>query len=115
MKQEMLYLGTKGSVAAIDRETGERLWTTHLKGAQFVSLLIDGDSVIAHTGGHLYRVEAESGRILWENELKGLGYGFGTLASASATSGDGQVGAQIAAQAAASAASSAATTTNTTP
>ena len=103
MTQEILYLGAKGSIAALERETGERLWTTHLKGAGFVSLMLEGDSVIAHTGGHLFRVDRLSGQIVWQNELKGLGFGYGTLATI-APNTTTAAAAQMAAQAASSSA-----------
>ncbi len=115
MTQEILYLGTKGSITALERETGERLWTTHLKGAGFVSIMLEGDAVIAHTNGHLFRVDRLNGKVIWENELKGLGYGYGTMATVGSVDSTAAA-AQMAAQAAASsaAASSAAATTAAT-
>jgi outer membrane protein assembly factor BamB len=93
MSTEILYLGVRGTVAALDPVSGRTLWQTRLVGkfnsAQFVTLLVRHGYVYAHTGGKAYCVDAKNGRILWCNELPGLGYGIASLAvEGSATTQD---------------------------
>ncbi|MBI9016403.1 MAG: PQQ-binding-like beta-propeller repeat protein [Phycisphaerae bacterium] len=76
----ILYLGIKGSVVAIDRGNGAELWRCKLKGSSFVNILVTERDIYAHTGGHLYCVDRESGQEVWHNELKGLGFGMAMLA-----------------------------------
>ena len=43
---EMVFVGFNGKAAALDRRSGEILWQwTAPKGAGYVSLLLDGDSL----------------------------------------------------------------------
>jgi outer membrane protein assembly factor BamB len=93
MSTEILYLGVRGSVVALDPVSGRNLWQTRLAGsfssAQFVTLLVRHGCVYAHTGGKAYGLDAQNGRILWCNELPGLGYGIASLAvEGSATTED---------------------------
>ena len=37
--QENLFIGIRGCVLAIDRTTGKEVWTTSLKGADFVNVV----------------------------------------------------------------------------
>lgn len=86
MTSDLVYLGVKAHVTAIDRTTGRTLWQTKLKaglspsGDSFVSLLVDEGLVYAHTYGRLFCLDAANGDILWQNELDGLGYGIASLA-----------------------------------
>ena len=70
---EIVYLGVKGSVVAIDKKSGSEHWRTHLKGSGFTTVLVDDDIIIAHTSGHLYGIDPKSGREIWHNDLPGLG------------------------------------------
>ena len=36
---DLIFIGIKGSVVALNRGTGEQVWATHLKGADFVNVL----------------------------------------------------------------------------
>ena len=81
------FIGVRGHVLAINKETGEVLWKTYLDsgfGDSFVSLATDGAFVFAHSRGKLFCLNAASGQMLWTNELPDLGYG---LASICATAG----------------------------
>ena len=86
MSSNLLYVGIKGQVVAIDKQTGATRWQTRLKGGltsgeRFVSLLVQDGRVYAHTYGELFCVDQETGAILWRNGLDGLGYDPATLAS----------------------------------
>lgn len=106
--ENRIYLGVGGSVVCLDKTTGEEFWRTPIRRGQLTSIMIDGDIILAHSGGHLFGLKASSGTILWENPLKGLGYGYAIMASASATAQAATAAAsQIQAQAAATAATAA--------
>jgi outer membrane protein assembly factor BamB len=71
-----LFVGIKGSVIAVDRGSGETLWSTHLKGSQFVTIAVEDGAIYAGTSGRLYCLDPGSGYVRWTNELPGLGYGI---------------------------------------
>lgn len=84
--KDIVYLGLKGHVVAVDKKDGATLWQTKLKGGlasgdRFVTLLIEDARVYAHTCGELFCLDADTGEILWNNGLEGLGYDIGSLAS----------------------------------
>lgn len=90
MATNLIYVGVKAHVAALDQATGTIVWKTQLKsgmtgGARFVSLLVDGARVYAHTHGALFCLDARNGNVLWSNDLAGLSYDIATLATATAT------------------------------
>src|SRR4051812_40237287 len=81
--KNILLLGVKGSVIAMRRDTGERLWYTKLKGslsADFVSVTADEERVYAHTGGELFCLDLRTGNSVWRDELSGMGYGVASIA-----------------------------------
>jgi outer membrane protein assembly factor BamB len=79
----LLFIGTGGSVKAVDRRTGEDRWQASLPGTgyEIVSLLCEGDRVYAGSKGHVFALDARTGEILWTNGLAGLGHGHICLAS----------------------------------
>jgi outer membrane protein assembly factor BamB len=91
MSSNILYVGVKGHVVAIDKATGGTLWKTKLKGGltsgeRFVSLLVQEGRVFAHTYGEVFCLDQATGAVLWNNRLEGLGYEIATLASEGAPS-----------------------------
>jgi outer membrane protein assembly factor BamB len=78
--KNILVVGIKGSLLAFHRDTGEKLWSTHLKGSDFVSVAMDEKRVFAHTKGELFCVDLLAGNSLWSDGLKGLGYDIASLA-----------------------------------
>ncbi len=85
MNKNIVYLGVKAHVVAIDRESGRTLWSTKLKsgitsGDRFVTIIADSRQVFAHTCGELFCLDSSSGALLWTNNLEGLGYDIATLA-----------------------------------
>jgi outer membrane protein assembly factor BamB len=95
-----VYLGIRGTVVALDRQSGAELWRTPLKGWNFVNLTLEGDDLFATTYGEIYCLDAATGRIRWNNRLRGLGYGLVSIAGASNTAIVGQYQADAAASAA---------------
>ena len=78
--KNILLLGLKGSVIAVRKDTGARLWVTKLKGSDFVSVAADDTCVFAHTGGNLFCLDLQTGSLLWQDPLAGLGYGMASVA-----------------------------------
>ena len=77
---DLVFIGIKGSVVALNRATGAQVWATHLRGSQFVNILVQPDAVLAYTEGELFCVDPKSGNGLWQNPLKGFGFGLATIA-----------------------------------
>jgi outer membrane protein assembly factor BamB len=82
-RQNVIFIGIKGTVAALDRATGEGVWLTELKGSDFVNLVLDGDNLYATTKGEVFCLDPTTGAIRWHNPLKGLGWGLVTIATPS--------------------------------
>ena len=81
---ELVYLGIKGRVVALQKESGTKVWETPLKSSSFVNVFYDRDQLFAHPCGELFCLDALDGRILWQDKWKGPGYGYVTFASATA-------------------------------
>ena len=80
---DVIFLGVKGTVVALDRATGSERWRTHLRGGDFVNVVVDGDVVLASTKGEVHCLDAASGGVRWVNKLSGLGFGLVSIGSAS--------------------------------
>lgn len=88
---QLLFLGVKAHVIAIDKSTGAEIWRTQLKGGlasgdRFVTLLIEDGWVFAHTKGELFCLDAGTGAIRWQNPLPGLSYDLASIATSSSHS-----------------------------
>jgi PQQ enzyme repeat len=57
---DAIFIGIKGTVVAIDRETGRTLWSTELKGADFVNVTLQDGALFAACRGRLYRLDSSS-------------------------------------------------------
>lgn len=77
----VIFLGIKGTVVALNRSTGEELWRLSLKGGDFVNLVLDGENLYATTKGEIFCLNAANGELRWHNKLPGLGLGLITIAS----------------------------------
>ncbi|HEY4361760.1 MAG TPA: PQQ-binding-like beta-propeller repeat protein [Bryobacteraceae bacterium] len=82
-----IFIGVHGSVFALDYATGRTIWTTALKGSDFVTILVDGARILAATKGEVFCLDAATGHLLWRNDLPGQGWGVITIATATASSG----------------------------
>jgi len=82
-RTNVIFVGIKGRALGIDRDTGEILWTTDLKGSDFVNVALDGGDLFAASKGRLYRLDPATGEIQRWNEFSGLRYGLGAIAGAS--------------------------------
>jgi outer membrane protein assembly factor BamB len=102
---DLVIVGISRKVLALDRYTGEIVWEWKApKGGSFVSVLLDGDRIIAATSGYLYCLDPVYGQLVWENPLKGKGQGICSLVSVHGAALSAQAAAVIAQQQAAAAA-----------
>jgi outer membrane protein assembly factor BamB len=84
--KDLVFVGIKGAVVAMDTKTGARNWEKKLKGSDFVSVLIDGDRVLAGTQGEIFCLDAKTGEMLWHDGLKGYGLGLMNIATRNGSS-----------------------------
>src|SRR4051812_45649497 len=100
---QLVFVGLNGYALALDRATGDIVWSNDQMKSGYVSLLLDGDRLIVSTNGYMYCLDPLTGDILWHNPLKGYGAGAPT-ALASVRGQSSQTLTQQAAAAAAQAA-----------
>jgi outer membrane protein assembly factor BamB len=100
---QLLFVGLNGYAVALDRDSGEMVWSNNEMRNGFVTLLLDGDRLIASTNGYIYCLDPLTGQILWHNPMKGYGTGPASLVSVR-----GQLAQHLVGQAAAAAARAAA-------
>ncbi len=75
---QLIFIGLNGYALALDRDTGEIVWSNNQMRSGYVSLLLDGDRLIVSTNGYMYCLDPLTGRILWHNPLTGYGLGAPT-------------------------------------
>jgi outer membrane protein assembly factor BamB len=81
-QRNLLYIGIKGTVLALDRATGQEIWRTELLRSEFLNLVHQDGDLYAATAGELFCLDAVSGQVRWHNQLKGLGRGLIAIAEA---------------------------------
>lgn len=106
---QLIFVGLNGYALALDRDTGDIVWSNDQMKSGYVTLLLDGDRLIVSTNGYLYCLDPLTGEIQWHNPLKGYGSGAPThLLSVRGQGSQTQIQQSAAALAAAAAASAAA-------
>jgi outer membrane protein assembly factor BamB len=88
----LIFVGIKGSVVALNRATGQQVWATHLKGSDFVNVVLLDGAVLASCRGEIFCLDPRTGIGMWHNPLKGFGLGLATIATGN-NSGDGNAAA----------------------
>ena len=78
---QLIFVGLNGWVTALDRDTGEVVWTCKDLKSGYTTLLLDGDRLIASTNGYVYCLDPQNGRVVWSNPLRGFGTGVAHLVS----------------------------------
>jgi outer membrane protein assembly factor BamB len=78
---QLVFIGIKGSVVALNRATGEQVWATHLKGSDFVNVVLQNGAVLASCRGEVFCLDPLTGIGMWHNPLKGFGTGLATMAA----------------------------------
>lgn len=81
--EQLIFVGFNGYAVALDRDTGEIVWSQNKMtgGYGYVTLLLDGDRLIASTNGYMHCLDPYTGEILWHNPMTGYGYGPAALVS----------------------------------
>src|SRR5690242_2950100 len=74
--EQLVFVGLNGYALALDRDSGEIVWSNNQMKSGYVTLLLDGDRVIVSTNGYIYCLDPLTGEIMWNNPL--TGYGVGT-------------------------------------
>lgn len=108
--RELLFVGIKDVVIALNPGDGGEVWRTKLKGGDFVTVLWDGENLFAANNGEVFRLDPASGAVVWRNPMKGLRMGVVSLASLRVETASHSPYETIAAQKRREAASSAAST-----
>jgi outer membrane protein assembly factor BamB len=78
---DLVFIGIKGSVLALDRWTGNQVWAVRLKGSDFVNVVVQEDEILATCAGEVFCLDPLTGRGRWRNALKGFGTGLATIAT----------------------------------
>jgi outer membrane protein assembly factor BamB len=76
--EQLIFVGLNGYALALDRDTGEIVWSNNEMKSGYVTLLLDFDRLIVSTNGYIYCLDPLNGNILWHNPLKGYGAGAPT-------------------------------------
>lgn len=81
---DILYIGLKARVHALDKFTGKKIWTWKSKHefTGYVALLLDVERLYVSVDGYTTCLDALTGKERWHNPLKGMGIGVPCLAMA---------------------------------
>jgi hypothetical protein len=79
--EQLIFVGLNGYALALDRDTGDIVWSNNQMRSGYVSLLIDGDRLIVSTNGYMYCLDPLTGAIMWHNPLTGYGQGPAAVTS----------------------------------
>src|SRR5215831_564125 len=74
----LIFVGLNGYALALDRDTGQIVWSNDQMKSGFVTLLLDGDRLIVSTNGYMYCLDPLTGQIMWHNRMSGYGSGTPT-------------------------------------
>ncbi len=78
---DLVFIGIKGSVVALNRATGEQVWATALRRSDFVNVVLENEAILAACHGEIFCLDPFTGESRWHNPLKGLGCGLATIAT----------------------------------
>jgi outer membrane protein assembly factor BamB len=78
---DLVFIGIRGSVVALNRISGEQVWATHLKGSDFTNVVLQNGAILASCSGEIFCLDALTGDACWHNPLKGFGRGLATIAT----------------------------------
>ena len=71
--EQLIFIGLNHFIVALHRDSGEIVWSTKELHQGYVTLLLDGDRLIASSSGYIYCLNPYTGKILWHNPMKGYG------------------------------------------
>ena len=93
-KPDLVFAGIRGSVVALDKISGSRLWEAKLGGGAFVTLLVEGSQIFAGTQGEIFCLDSATGKILWHDGLKGYGLGLMRIATPNGSTNSAAIAAE---------------------
>ena len=76
---DLVFVGIKGSVVALDRATGQQVWAAALKRYDFVNVVLQNGTILAACHGEIFCLDPLTGKRRWHNPLKGFGTGLATI------------------------------------
>ncbi len=79
--EDLVFIGFNSRVAALDRYSGQTVWSWKSPHAGIPVLLLDGDRLIVSVNGYTFCLDPLFGQLVWQNDLPGMGVGIPTLAS----------------------------------
>src|SRR5215831_14371674 len=82
--ENLIFVGFNSYVLALDRNTGEMIWNWQCpkpRSAGYVTLLLDGDRLVASVNGYVYCLDPGTGTMLWNNPTSGYGTGVTSIVS----------------------------------
>ena len=79
--EQLVFVGLNGYTVALDRDTGEIVWSNNELKSGYVTLLLDGDRLIVSTNGYIFCLDPLTGQVLWNNPMHGYGTGVAHLVS----------------------------------
>jgi outer membrane protein assembly factor BamB len=71
--EQLIFVGLNGYALALNRDTGEIVWSNNELKSGPVTLVLDGDRLIVSTGGYMFCLNPLTGEVLWNNPLSGYG------------------------------------------
>jgi outer membrane protein assembly factor BamB len=77
---DLVVIGIKGTVVALNRATGEQVWAARLTGSGFVNVVLQNEAILASCNGEIFCLDPLTGKYRWHNPLKGFGVGLATIA-----------------------------------
>ena len=77
----LIFIGIHGTVLALDRATGQEVWSAKLKGSDLANVVLLDGALSATADGELFCLDASTGKLRWQNRLKGLGVGLVSIAA----------------------------------
>jgi outer membrane protein assembly factor BamB len=78
---QLVFVGLNGYALALDRDTGQIVWSNDEMKSGYVTLLLDGDRLVVSTNGYIFCLDPLTGRTMWSNPLSGYGTDPTALAS----------------------------------
>jgi len=76
--EQLVFVGLNGYAVALDRDTGQIVWSNNEMNSSYVTMLLDGDRLIVSTNGYIYCLDPYTGRIRWHQPMSGYGAGTPT-------------------------------------
>ena len=78
---QLVFVGMNGYVVALDRDSGEIIWSNNNLKSGHVTMILDGDRLIVSTNGYIFCLDPLTGATLWNNEMRGYGFDTASLIS----------------------------------